>query len=121
MFKELQRLYPGEDVGLADHDAAQGLEFDEVRTEHADLMDEREQLQKDHDALDEELNRYCEESQANGTHGSEAYAAHVKEIYDKWEAVDDRLYDVKEALNVYPTPKRTKRLIRTSLLKRPNS
>ena len=109
MLKYLQKLYPDKDLGVRYADAAKGLDFDEVETEFAPLMDEKEALTKEQQGIDQALE---ENSHKNIPYQdwSDAY----KKLMERWNQIDDRLYEIEQALNVYPTPVRQKRLIRTT-------
>ena len=109
MLKYLQKLYPDKDLGVRHADAAKGLDFDEVETEYAPLMDEKEALTKEQQNINQALE---ENSKRNVAY--QDWEDHYKKLMDRWNWIDDRLYEIEQALNVYPTPVRQKRLIRTT-------
>jgi hypothetical protein len=108
MLKYLQKLYPDMDLHVEKMDAAQGLLFDEKETEFAPLMDEKEQLTKEQQVVDQALEENAQEG--DSIKWSEKY----EKLVERWNQIDDRLHEIEDELNVYPTPVRQKRLIRTT-------
>ena len=72
-------------------------------------MDEKEALTKEQQNINQALE---ENSKRNVAY--QDWEDHYKRLMDRWNWIDDRLYEIEQALNVYPTPVRQKRLIRTT-------
>jgi hypothetical protein len=99
LMQEIQRMNPGKDLRIENTDDYPGIEFDEVDSEYAPLFKEEEELKAKQEAMEKEWH----------TPGWKITPENEAAYY----AVVDRLWELEHELNSYPTPKRTKRLVRT--------
>ena len=114
LLKTIQRKYPDKDIlqNRSEDKALEGLQIDETESEFAPLMREQKELEKEETELQAVVDKFYAEDMPETD----------KEMFEKackrLEEVTDRQYVVEEALNVYPAPQLTKRIIRTSTLLR---
>ena len=112
MLKYLQKLYPDMDLHVEKMDAAKGLLFDEKETEFAPLMNEKDKLEKELKINEEEFEELM--YQINNGGDTPENRQDMEKTSNEWTRIGDRLYEIDQALNVYPLPVRQKRLIRTT-------